>query len=77
MSDEAGWDVTFVEKNITYYIELKGNLVVVQDVPARVNLETGERMYSPETVEHLQALIRNPQRSGSRARCLMPIDSAI
>ena len=62
MSDESVWDETLVERNVTYHIEIEGKLVVVQNVPARVNLETGEKLFSPETVEHLQALVRSRQR---------------
>ena len=61
MSDEAVSDLIFYDKKVMYYIEIKEKLVLFQDVPARVNVETGERTFSPETVERLQALIRNPQ----------------
>jgi hypothetical protein len=39
---------------VTYTLELNGKLVVVEHVPARVDLETGERFFTPETVERLQ-----------------------
>ena len=58
MSDETAWNETFVESRVTYTMELDGKLIVVENVPARVNVDTGERLYSPETVEHLQALVR-------------------
>lgn len=53
----AEWDETMVEQRVTYTLELDGRIVVVENVPARVCLETGERLYSPETVEHLQQLV--------------------
>ena len=59
MSDEGEWNETFIEKKVTYSIEMDGKLVLVQNVPARINVETGERVYAPETVEHLQALVRS------------------
>ena len=31
-------------------------LIVIERVPARVCLETGEKLYSPETVERIQAM---------------------
>ncbi|WP_428102468.1 hypothetical protein [Candidatus Rariloculus sp.] len=62
MSDSAVWHETFVETKVTYHIEIEGKLILVQNVPARVNVETGERMFSPETVEHLQELLRSRQR---------------
>jgi hypothetical protein len=30
---------------------------VIENVPARVNLDTGEQLFAPATVEHLQWLI--------------------
>ena len=53
----AGWNETMVEKRVTYTLEVAGRIVVVENVPARVCLETGERLYSPETAEHLQQLV--------------------
>ena len=58
MNDKAAWNETFVESRVTYALELDGKLIVVENVPARVNVDTGERVYAPGTVEHLQALIR-------------------
>jgi len=55
---------TFVESNVTYAIETDGRFVLVENVPARICVETGERFFSPETVERLQAMIweRKPNR---------------
>jgi len=61
VSDEAAWNETLVESKVTYTLELNGRLIVVENVPARVNVDTGERMYAPETVEHVQALVRSGQ----------------
>ena len=38
-------------------IELDGRLLLVENVPARVNVETGEKHFSPETVERLQQAV--------------------
>lgn len=46
-----------VEKQVTYTLELNGQFFLVENVPARVNEETGEQFFSPLTVEHLQQLI--------------------
>jgi YgiT-type zinc finger domain-containing protein len=46
-----------VERLVTYTIEVDGRLIVVEHVPARVNEETGERFFSPDTVERLQQII--------------------
>lgn len=51
------WDEEFVEQLVTYILEMNGQLYVVENVPARVSVETGERLFAPETVERLQALI--------------------
>ncbi|MCD8486947.1 MAG: YgiT-type zinc finger protein [Desertifilum sp.] len=46
-----------VEKRVTYSLEIKGQFFLVENVPARVNEETGEQFFSPSTVEHLQQII--------------------
>ena len=51
------WEETLVERRVTYTLEVNGQLIVIETVPARVNLETGEQLFSPETVEHLQQMI--------------------
>ena len=59
------WTETMVEKKVTYMIEVDGKPVVIQNVPARVCLETGERFFAPETVERLQRTVwqqRKPSR---------------
>ncbi len=50
------WQETMVDQKVTYTLELGGKIIVVENVPARVCLETGERFFSPETVERLQEL---------------------
>lgn len=52
----------FVDAKVTYHIEVEGSLIVVENVPARVDLETGEKLFSPETVERLQELVREKSR---------------
>jgi YgiT-type zinc finger domain-containing protein len=59
------WKETFVEQKVTYTIELDGKFIIVENVPARVCVETGERFFSPETVERLQRTVwerRKPRR---------------
>ncbi len=62
MIEQSRWDETIVDANVTYHLEIEGKLILVRNVPARVNIETGERMFSPETVEHLQKLVRSRRR---------------
>jgi YgiT-type zinc finger domain-containing protein len=59
------WTETLVEQKVTYTIELDGKFIIVENVPARVCLETGEQFFAPETVERLQQPVwegRRPQR---------------
>ena len=51
-----------VEKRVTYTLEMDGKLFVVENVPARVDLETGEQFFSPETVERLHEIIRGQEK---------------
>lgn len=53
----SDWQTPLVEKRVTYTLELNGKFILVENVPARVNEETGEQFFSPSTVEHLQQLI--------------------
>ncbi len=46
-----------VDQKVTYTLQMSGKLIVVENVPARVNLETGEQLFAPETVEHLQRML--------------------
>ena len=56
MSTEA-FQEELVEKKVTYTL-LKGDkFYIVEGVPARVNVETGEQLFAPETVEKLQKII--------------------
>ena len=53
MSNEA-WKETFEEQKVTYVLEQQGKVFIIENVPARVCRETGERLFAPETVERLQ-----------------------
>jgi YgiT-type zinc finger domain-containing protein len=46
-----------VDQLVTYTLDVGGRLVVVEHVPARVNEETGERFFAPETVERIQEIV--------------------
>lgn len=48
---------TIVERKVTYTLEMDGKFYIIEHVPARVCLETGEQFFSPETVERLQKTI--------------------
>lgn len=53
---------TIVEAKVTYTIEHDGKFYIIEHVPARVCKETGEQFFSPETVEHLHALIKGNRK---------------
>ena len=46
-----------VERRVTYPLEYGGKFSLVENVPARVNEETGEQIFSPATVEQLHRMI--------------------
>lgn len=53
---------TMVEQRVTYTIEMAGRVVVIENVPARVCVETGERFFSPQTVERIHTILRGEQK---------------
>ena len=51
------WKETMVEQEVTYTLEMDGKFFIVEHVPARVCLETGEQFFAPETLESLHQII--------------------
>jgi YgiT-type zinc finger domain-containing protein len=51
------WQETLIEQQVTYTLNLNGKIFLIENVPARVNEETGEQFFSPLTVERLQQTI--------------------
>ena len=49
---------TLTDRFVTYSLEMEGKFYIVENVPARVNEETGEQYFAPETVEQIQKKIR-------------------
>jgi hypothetical protein len=45
------------EKQVTYTLELNGEFFLIENVPARVDEETGEHFFAPLTVERLQQIV--------------------
>ncbi len=55
-----------VERRVTYTLYKDGKFYIVENVPARVNEETGEQYFAPETVEALRRIIlsgKKPRRT--------------
>jgi YgiT-type zinc finger domain-containing protein len=54
-----------VEQNVTYTLLKDGKIYIIENVPARVDVNTGEQYFSPKTVERLQQIVwgqRKPVR---------------
>lgn len=51
-----------IKQKVTYVLEVNGKLFVIENVPARVNVETGEKFFSPQAVERLQKTIWEKQK---------------
>jgi len=49
---------TFSEQTVTYTLEVEGRFYLIENVPVRVCVETGEQLFAPETVERIQQMIR-------------------
>jgi hypothetical protein len=50
---------------VNYTLEFEGKFYIIENVPARVNTETGEQFFSPATVDRLHGTIigrAKPQR---------------
>ena len=64
-NSEHRWDETFVEQKVAYTLQMGGKFFIVENVPARVCVETGEQFFAPDIVEQLQSIIsehRTPAR---------------
>jgi len=46
-----------IERKVTYTLQYEGKFYIIENVPARVNEETGEQFFSPDTVEQIQKKI--------------------
>ncbi len=55
-------DGILVERKVTYALEADGEFYLIENVPARVNVETGEQYFSPKTVDRLQQVVVRHQQ---------------
>ncbi len=46
-----------VKTQVTYTLEVNGEFFLIENVPARVDLDTGEQFFSPSTVKRIQEII--------------------
>jgi len=51
-----------VEQSVTCTLFKNGKFYLIENVPARVDQETGEQLFAPQTVERLQQIILKQQR---------------
>ena len=57
MPKEAIQNEILIEQKVTYTLEMDGKFFLIENVPARVNVETGEQYFSPKTVDRLQQVV--------------------
>lgn len=50
-------DEQFREESVTYTLQVDDRFFVIENVPARVSQRTGERFFSPQTVERIQSIV--------------------
>jgi len=55
-----------IERKVTYTLQMEDRVYIVENVPARVDLETGEQFFAADTVEHLRATIRGEVQKPKR-----------
>lgn len=53
---------SFENKQVTYTVEVDGRIIVIEHVPARVCVETGEQFFTPQTVERIHAIARGERK---------------
>lgn len=49
--------LTMKDEKVTYTLERDGKFYIIENVPARVCVETGEEFFEAETVDRLQKII--------------------
>jgi hypothetical protein len=57
MSNLTNSKARLVDQLVTYTLLKDDKFYIIEDVPARVNVETGEQLFAPETVEQLQQIV--------------------
>ena len=61
----------FTEQRVTYTVEVDGRVIIVENVPAREDGETGEHFFSPAAVEQIQTIVWAPCALGRSAETLV------
>ena len=61
-AEKFAMNETMIEMEVTYSLEYEGKFYIIEHVPARVCKETGEHLFSPDTVEQIQKIIRSRKK---------------
>ena len=56
------WDESLIETTVTFTLLKDGKFYIIENVPARVNQDTGEELFSIKTVERLQKMVWDNQK---------------
>ena len=51
------WNEPLIETTVTFTLLKDGKFYIIENVPARVNRDTGEELFSIKTVERLQKMV--------------------
>ena len=62
MSNNLSCDENLIDQKVTYTLEMDEKLFIIKNVPVRVNVETGEQFFSPNTVDRLQQIVWKGQQ---------------
>ncbi len=54
------------EQKVTYTVEIEGQVYIVENVPARVDDETGEQFFAPSTVQRPRKTILGQAEKSKR-----------
>ena len=55
--NSTDWKEPLTEQRVTHVVMTDAGAVVLENVPARVNTDTGERLFSPETVRRIEGIL--------------------
>ena len=50
------------EERVTYTLEKDGKFYIIENVPARVSIVTGEQFFAPATVDRLQKIVLSSEK---------------
>ena len=57
MMSKTKWNEPLIETTVTFTLLKDGKFYIIENVPARVNRDTGEELFSIKTVERLQKMV--------------------